>query len=79
MKVFRVIVERDGPVTKSPGVTSVEVRREEHRFAAETIQQVWVAIDYLHNDPEALLIAIVEDHPAITVFGVAPRVRRRKP
>ena len=70
MKVFRVVTERDGLTTKEPGKTATELIREEFRYAAETMQQVWEAIDWLRNDPNRTLLAIVEDAPAITVIEV---------
>jgi hypothetical protein len=69
MKVYRVVTERDGETTKEPGRTSTELLREEHRFAAETMQEVWDAIDWLRNDPERVLLAVIEEAPAITVLG----------
>ena len=68
MKVFRVVTERDGATTKELGKTSTELLREEHRFAAETMQEVWDAIDWLRNDPERTLLAMIEEAPAITVL-----------
>ena len=68
MKVFRVVVERDGQKTSEPGKQVTEIVREEFRFAAETMQQVWNAIAWLRDDTERTLIAIVEDAPAITVL-----------
>jgi len=69
MKVYRVVTERDGATTKEPGKTSTELLREEHRYAAETMQEVWDAIDWLRNDPERVLLAVIEEAPAITVLG----------
>lgn len=69
MKVYRVVAERDGATTRKPGEVSVEIMREDYRYAAESMQQVWDAIADLRNDPERTLIAIVEEAPAITVLG----------
>lgn len=69
MKVYRVVAERDGATTRKPGEVSVEIVREDYRYAAESMQQVWDAIADLRNDPERTLIAIVEEAPAITVLG----------
>lgn len=69
MKVYRVVTELDGETTKQPGRTSTELLREEHRFAAETMQEVWDAIDWLRNDTERVLLAVIEDAPAITVLA----------
>jgi hypothetical protein len=68
MKVFRVVVERDGNTINEPGVVSTEVRQDNYRYAADTIEQVWDAIDWLRNDPERTVIAVVEEFPAITVL-----------
>lgn len=69
MKVYRVVTERDGVTVKAPGATSTEVIREEHRYAAETLQQVWDAIAWIRDDPERDLIALHEEHPQIDVLG----------
>ena len=68
MKVYRVVTERDGATIKEPGRTSVDLVREEFRYAANTIQRVWDAIDWLRNDPERTLIAVVEEYPSIDVL-----------
>ena len=68
MKVYRVVTERDGRTTKTPGTVSVEVLREDHRYAAESMQTVWDRIAWLREDPECTLIAIIEEAPAITVL-----------
>jgi hypothetical protein len=72
MKVFRVVAERDGITTKEPGITATEIRREEFRYAALTIEQVWEAIAFWRNDPECTVIAIIEEHPAIDVIEEKP-------
>lgn len=69
MKVYRVVTERDGETKKEPGKTSTELIQETHRYAAETMQEVWDAIDWLRNDPERVLLAVIEEAPAITVLG----------
>ena len=75
MKVYRVVTERDGEITKEPGKTSMELLREEHRFAAETMKEVWDAIDWLRNDPERTLLAVIEEAPAITVLVPNAEIR----
>lgn len=67
MKVFRVVVERDGKTVKAPGISETEIKREETRYAADTIQEVWSQIDRFLNDPECLVIAVHEEHPAIVI------------
>lgn len=68
MKVFRVVVERDGTTIKEPGVTSTEVIQDNYRYAAETIEEVWVAIEWFRDNPERTVIAVIEEFPAITVL-----------
>jgi len=68
MKVYRVVTERDGDTTKEPGRTSTDIVREEFRFAAETMQEVWDAIEWIRNDQERDLIAVIEEATAITVL-----------
>ena len=68
MKVYRVVTERDGRTTKEPGTTSTEIIREDWRYAADTIDQVWEAIAFWRNEPTFTVIAIIEEHPAITVI-----------
>lgn len=67
MKVFRVVTQRDGNMVKAPGVSETAIRQIDRRYAAETIQQVWEEIAPIRNDPEEDLIAIIEEHPAISV------------
>ena len=68
MKVFRVVAEQDGKTTKAPVRT--EIIREESRYAAETIQEVWEKISWMLNRPdEFTIIAIIEEAPAITVLS----------
>ena len=61
-------MDRDGEATREHGRRSTEIVREEHRFAADTMQQVWDAIEWMRHDPERTLIALVEEAPAITVL-----------
>ena len=68
MKIYRVVTERDGETIKEPGKTSTELVRDEYRYAAETIQEVWDAIDWLLNDPERTLLAVIEEAPSIIVL-----------
>ena len=68
MKVFRVVTERDGETTREPGKTSTELVRETLLYAADTMQEVWDAIEWLRSDPERTLVELVEVAPAITVL-----------
>lgn len=56
---------------KAPGVSETVIRKEEFLFAAEDIGQVWEAIDFIRNDPEAHLIGVWEQYPAIQVLNAA--------
>ena len=69
MKVYRVVYEEDGETTTEPSKRATEIIRIELRYVAENISQVWEAIDWLLNDREKRLIALVEESPAITVLG----------
>jgi len=71
MKIFRVVTERDGETTVTPGtgIRSTEIQRMDHRYAAETITEVWDAIEWMRNDQEQTVIAIIEEHPAITILA----------
>lgn len=68
MKVFRVVVERDGETTREPGKVSTEVIRDSYIYAANDINDVWGSIEWLRNDPEKIVVAIVEEFSAITVI-----------
>lgn len=67
-KVFCIVSERDGKTTKQPGCITSALERQERRYAAETIDDIWAHIDYLRNDPEENIIAIYEEHPSIIVI-----------
>jgi hypothetical protein len=69
MKVYAVQVQRDGHTVKAPGVSETVIRKEEFLFAADNINRVWEAIDFIRNDPEAHLIGVWEQHPAIQVLN----------
>ena len=68
MKVSRVVTERDGATMKQPGLTSIEMLREEFRYAANTMQEVWDAIEWMRNDTERNVLALIEEAPAVTVL-----------
>jgi hypothetical protein len=72
MKVFRVVTERDGKTVKAPGVSETEIKREEWRYAADSIEQVWDCIARFITDPECTVIAMHEEHPAITILAASP-------
>lgn len=69
MKTFQVITERDGKTTREPGETTTKIIRECRIYAAEAIQEIWDAIENIRSDPEQTLVAIIEEHPVITVLG----------
>jgi hypothetical protein len=58
MKVYRVVVEHDGPIAPE----------HVYRYAAESIKDVWAAISWLLDDPERTVVLIMEEAPAITVL-----------
>ena len=68
MKVYRVVTDRDGITSSEPGKRSTEIVREELKYAAETIQEVWDAIEWIRFDEERTLIAIIEEFPTITII-----------
>ena len=70
MKVFGVITQRDGDVTKAPGRVEVDIVRVERRYVARSMEDVWEATCHLrHEESEETLIGIFEEHPSITVLG----------
>jgi len=69
MKVFQVVYEHDGETIAEPGKRSTEINRMTLRYAAEHIAEVWEAIEWLRNDEEQTVMAVFEEHPAITVLG----------
>ena len=69
MKLFRVVTERDGATTKEPGRSTTQIERADFRYAADTIEEVWNAIERLRNDPECTVIALIEEAPAVTVLS----------
>lgn len=71
MKVFAVQVERDGKTVKAPGVSETVIRKEEFLFAAKTLGEVWEAIEFIRNDPEAHLIGVWEQYPSIQVLNAS--------
>lgn len=68
MKVYRIVYEEDGEITGKPGKRATEIRRVELRYAASNIILVLAAIDWLLNDEEKTIIAIIEEAPAITIL-----------
>lgn len=76
MKIFRAVTERDGKTTKVDGTISTEIIRSEYRYAADSIQEVWHEIAWIHDDVEQTLVAIHEEHPAVTVL---PRFAKEQP
>jgi len=69
MKVYQVVYEHDGEITAEPGKQSIEINRVTVRYAAEHIAEVWEAIEWLRNDEEQTIIAIIEEAPAIIMLG----------
>ena len=69
MKVFLVVFENDGETIREPGRVSTEIKRMDIRYSADSMEQVWNAIEWLRNDPECTIMAIVEESPSITVLS----------
>jgi hypothetical protein len=68
MKLFRVVFEKDGKTIKELGKTSAEIIRTEIFFVADTMDEVWQGIEFIRNDPEKTLIAVIEDQPAVFII-----------
>lgn len=69
MRIYRVVTQRDGNTVKAPGVSETEIKQIDRRYAAEDMGQVWDAIFQIRNDPEETLIAVIEEHPSITIIN----------
>ena len=69
MKIFRVVTERDGATFKQTGEVKTEIVREELRYVANTIQEVWDEIAWIRADSEKTLLAVHEESPAVTVLA----------
>ena len=69
MKVYQIIYEHDGETTPEIGKRTTKINRLIIRYAAEHIIEVWDAIACLRADEEITIIAVFEEHPAITVLG----------
>ena len=68
MKVFRVITEKDGETTKLPGNVTADIIQTDYRYAAEEMGQVLEAINRWIDNEEETVMAIIEEHPAITIL-----------
>lgn len=68
MKIFRVVIDRNEETANEPGNRTTKIVRQELRFAAETIQHVWDGIEFVRRDNEVVIIAIIEEAPAITIL-----------
>ena len=71
MKLFRVLIDEKVEIKKEP-----EIVRKELRFAAYNIEDVWDKIEWIRDDEEQTVIAIIEDAPAIVVLPRKERSRR---
>lgn len=69
MKIFRVVTERDGIITKQPGKVDTEILQSDYRYAAVNIQQVWIEINRLLISEEETVVAILEEHPSIILLN----------
>lgn len=66
--IWRVVTERAGRTTRESGVTSTELEREEFRYGAESIHVLWDGIEWLRNDPERDIVAIIQEHPLLSIL-----------
>lgn len=70
MKLFQVIVERDGETTRryGEGVSQTEIKRLEYWYVAEKITDIWDAIRPILDDQEQEVIAVIEHRPSVIVL-----------
>lgn len=71
MNLFRVLIEREGRTIKEPGVTETQLRTEAIHYAAASISEVWDAIKWIRDDPEARLIAVIDDSVVVNILKQA--------
>ena len=72
MRVYRVIIERDGETVREPRKITTKLLREEWRYAALSMNAVWDEVQtYLLSHPEDTLLAIQEEAPVITTLSTA--------
>ena len=69
MKIYQVVSDRDGETTREPGKHNTEIVREVLRYAADSIEDVWDAIEWIRTDQERTLIGVFEEHPSVTVLN----------
>ena len=68
MKVFRVVTEKDGETIKIPGNTKTEIVQADYRYAAESIEYVFDAINRLIIHEEETVTSVIEEHPNIMIL-----------
>jgi hypothetical protein len=70
MKVFQVQYEEDGATTKIDGGRATDIRTCTLFYAANHINAVFEAIDWLLLDEERTIMSVTEVIPAITVLEI---------
>jgi len=68
MKLYQVSYNEDGRTIKASGVTETEIRRCDLFFAAESIEKVWEATQWVRDDEEKEFIHVGEVCSSIQVL-----------
>lgn len=68
MKLFRVINERDGEVTKEPSRVTTQIVREEIMYVADSIETVWETLSSLRHDSERRVVAVIEEWSTVIIL-----------
>lgn len=69
MRLYEVTFEVPGYTVKAPGVSETELKCEQTYYAADSVVEVWDAIQPLLTDPERIFLGIVEKMAALTVLS----------
>lgn len=65
---FRVVTHVEGDTTKVDHKLSTEIREVNSYYVAETMEQVWEAIELDRLDENIELIAIIQEHPVLAIL-----------
>jgi len=68
MKLYQVSYAEDGATTKSAGKTATDVLRYDLFFAAESIDKVWEATQWIRDDEEKEFVHLGEVCPSVVVL-----------
>ena len=68
MKLYQVSYNEDGRTVKGNGIKETEVRRCDLFFAAESIEQVWAATQWIRDDEEKEFVHVGEVCPMVQVL-----------